>query len=173
MAGTDQRLTAQAGVVDTCGQGRTLPRSARNRTWTGAQPWQVLSSVLATAAMQQCDPVALLLPLLRAPGPVLGRPCHPRHRRRGVRPVSATRRARPPVRYRVTVTELVDDTVTVVMDATGTGFHAAVGDLGACPPTRRARHRRTTPPPGAPRPVHRADHPTGPITRPANAIRDA
>jgi hypothetical protein len=43
--------------------------------------------------------------------------------------VSATRRTRPPVRYRVTVTELVDDTATVVMDATGAGFHAAVGDL--------------------------------------------
>jgi transposase len=42
-----------------------------NRTWTGAQTWQVLSSVLATAAMQQCDPVALLVPLLRAPGPLL------------------------------------------------------------------------------------------------------
>jgi hypothetical protein len=33
------------------------------------------------------------------------------------------------VRYRVTVTEQVDDTATVIMDATGTGFHAAVGDL--------------------------------------------
>jgi hypothetical protein len=33
--------------------------------------WQVLSSVLATARMQQCDPVALLVPLLRTPGPVL------------------------------------------------------------------------------------------------------
>jgi hypothetical protein len=35
--------------------------------------------------------------------------------------VSPARRARPKVRYRVTVTELVDDTVTVVMDATGAG----------------------------------------------------
>jgi transposase len=42
-----------------------------NRTWTGAQTWQVLSSVLATAAAQQRDPVTLLVPLLRAPGPVL------------------------------------------------------------------------------------------------------
>jgi transposase len=42
-----------------------------NRTWTGAVTWQVLSSVLATARMQQCDPVALLVPLLRTPGPVL------------------------------------------------------------------------------------------------------
>jgi hypothetical protein len=33
------------------------------------------------------------------------------------------------VRYRVTVTELVDNTATVIMDATGAGFHAAVGDL--------------------------------------------
>jgi transposase len=42
-----------------------------NRTWTGAQTWQVLSSVLATAHLQQRDPVALFVPLLRAPGPVL------------------------------------------------------------------------------------------------------
>jgi transposase len=42
-----------------------------NRTWTGAQTWQVLSSILATAAAQQRDPVALLVPLLCAPGPVL------------------------------------------------------------------------------------------------------
>jgi transposase len=42
-----------------------------NRTWAGVQTWQVLSSLLATAAVQQRDPVALLLPLLRAPGPVL------------------------------------------------------------------------------------------------------
>jgi hypothetical protein len=43
--------------------------------------------------------------------------------------VSPARRARPKVRYRVTVTELVDDTATVVMDATGPEFPAAVGDL--------------------------------------------
>ena len=43
-----------------------------NRTWTGAVTWQVLSSILATAAhLQQRDPVMLLLPLLRAPGTVL------------------------------------------------------------------------------------------------------
>ncbi len=40
--------------------------------------------------------------------------------------MSPARRARP---RRVTVAELVDDTATVVMDATGAGFHAAVGDL--------------------------------------------
>jgi hypothetical protein len=33
------------------------------------------------------------------------------------------------VRYRVTVAELVGDTATVVMEATGAGFHAAAGDL--------------------------------------------
>jgi hypothetical protein len=33
------------------------------------------------------------------------------------------------VRYRVLVAELVGDTATVVMDATGAGFHAAGGDL--------------------------------------------
>jgi transposase len=42
-----------------------------NRTWTGAQTWQALSSILATAAVQQRDPVSVLMPLLRAPGPVL------------------------------------------------------------------------------------------------------
>lgn len=44
--------------------------------------------------------------------------------------MSAARRApRQQVRYRVTVAELVGDTATVVMEATGAGFHAAVGDL--------------------------------------------
>jgi hypothetical protein len=39
------------------------------------------------------------------------------------------------VRYRVTVAELVGEHATVVMDATGAGFHAAVGDLdGDHPP---------------------------------------
>jgi transposase len=42
-----------------------------NRTWTGAEAWQVLCSVLATAHQQQRDPVSVLMPLLRAPGPVL------------------------------------------------------------------------------------------------------
>jgi hypothetical protein len=37
----------------------------------GRPDWQVLSSVLATAHLQQRDPVALLVPLLRAPGRVL------------------------------------------------------------------------------------------------------
>jgi hypothetical protein len=32
------------------------------------------------------------------------------------------------VRYRVTVAELVGEHATVVMDATGAGFHAAVGE---------------------------------------------
>ncbi len=36
---------------------------------------------------------------------------------------------RAQLRYRVTVAELVGGTATVVMDATGAGFHAAVGDL--------------------------------------------
>jgi hypothetical protein len=44
--------------------------------------------------------------------------------------VSPARRAsRPQVRYRVTVAEVVDGAATMVMDATGAGFHAAVGDL--------------------------------------------
>jgi transposase len=42
-----------------------------NRTWAGAETWQVLSSILATAHLQQHDPVGLLVPLLYAPGPVL------------------------------------------------------------------------------------------------------
>jgi transposase len=42
-----------------------------NRTWTGAETWQVLSSLLATAGVQQRDPVSVLVPLLRAPDPVL------------------------------------------------------------------------------------------------------
>ncbi len=41
----------------------------------------------------------------------------------------ARRAAQPQVRYRVTVAEVIGDTATVVMDATGAGFHAAVGDL--------------------------------------------
>ena len=41
----------------------------------------------------------------------------------------ARRTLRLPVRYRVTVAELVGGTATVVMDATGAGFHAAVGEL--------------------------------------------
>lgn len=84
--------------------------------------------------------------------------------------MSATRRTRPQVRYRVTVTELVDDTATVVMDATGTGFHAAVGDL---------QHARLHAGHGIGGPPHRlehlaqliADHPTGPTTQRANALR--
>ena len=42
-----------------------------NRTWTGAATWQVLASVLATARLQQRDPVEVLVGLLRAPGPIL------------------------------------------------------------------------------------------------------
>ena len=75
--------------------------------------------------------------------------------------MSGTRHARPPVRYRVTVTELVGDTATVVMDATGAGFHAAVGDL---------EHARLRAEHGIGGPPHLlehlaqliADHPTGP-----------
>ena len=44
--------------------------------------------------------------------------------------MSPTRRTtQPQVRYRVTVTEVIDGAATVVMDATGAGFHAAVGDF--------------------------------------------
>jgi transposase len=42
-----------------------------NATWAGAMTWQVLASVLRTAAQQQRDPVLLLGGLLLAPGPVV------------------------------------------------------------------------------------------------------
>jgi transposase len=42
-----------------------------NRTRAGADTWQVLASVLTTAAMQDRDPVAVLIPLLRAQDPVV------------------------------------------------------------------------------------------------------
>ena len=42
-----------------------------NRTWAGAQAWQVLASVLRTASQQGRDPVELLARLLGAPGPVV------------------------------------------------------------------------------------------------------
>jgi hypothetical protein len=75
--------------------------------------------------------------------------------------VSPAWRPQPKVRYRVTVTELVDDTATVVMDATGAGFHAAVGDL------ERARLRAEHGIGGPPHLLEHlaqliADHPTGP-----------
>jgi transposase len=42
-----------------------------NATWEGAACWQVLASVIRTARLQQRDPVALLVGLLRAPGPIV------------------------------------------------------------------------------------------------------
>jgi hypothetical protein len=42
-----------------------------NATWDGARTWQVLASVLRTAAEHHRDPVALLAPLLCSPGPVV------------------------------------------------------------------------------------------------------
>jgi transposase len=42
-----------------------------NATWDGAATWQVLASVLATAHLQQRDPVAILAGLPRAPGPAI------------------------------------------------------------------------------------------------------
>jgi hypothetical protein len=75
--------------------------------------------------------------------------------------VSGTRRTRPLARYRVTVTELVDDTATVVMDATGAGFHAAVGDLDHA--RLRAEHGTGGPPHLLEHLAQLiADHPTGP-----------
>ncbi len=42
-----------------------------NRTWAGAEAWQVLTSVLRTASQQGHDPVELLARLLRAPTPIV------------------------------------------------------------------------------------------------------
>jgi transposase len=42
-----------------------------NRTWTGADTWQVLASVLRTATQQARDPIELLTCLLRAPAPMV------------------------------------------------------------------------------------------------------
>ena len=42
-----------------------------NRTWTGAEVWQVLTSVLRTATQQGRDPVELLARLLQAPTPIV------------------------------------------------------------------------------------------------------
>jgi transposase len=60
-----------------------------NRTWAGAGSWQVLSSILATARVQQRDPVALLVPLLRPPArswPTLPSPAPPEARETGRHP---------------------------------------------------------------------------------------
>jgi transposase len=42
-----------------------------NRTWAGADTWQVLASVLRTAGQQDRDPVELLARLLCAPNPIV------------------------------------------------------------------------------------------------------
>ena len=42
-----------------------------NRTRAGADTWQILASVLTTATMQDRDPVAVLIPLLRNPHPTI------------------------------------------------------------------------------------------------------
>ena len=42
-----------------------------NRTWTGADTWQVLASVLRTASQQDRDPIEQVARVLRAPVPIL------------------------------------------------------------------------------------------------------
>jgi transposase len=42
-----------------------------NRTWAGADTWQVLASVLRTASQQHRDPIGLLTRLLQAPVPMV------------------------------------------------------------------------------------------------------
>jgi transposase len=42
-----------------------------NRTWTGADNWQVLTSLLRTATQQARDPLELLTCLLQAPTPIV------------------------------------------------------------------------------------------------------
>jgi hypothetical protein len=85
------------------GAGRPARAWGGNRTWTGAQTWQALSSVLATARVQQRDPVGVLVALLRAPC----RPCHPQRcrscwvaRAREPRPARPTQGPRPRDRHR-------------------------------------------------------------------------
>ena len=50
-----------------------------NRTWAGADTWQVLTSVLRTARQQDRDPIQLLARLLRAPGPIVADLAIPGH----------------------------------------------------------------------------------------------
>ncbi len=50
-----------------------------NATWGGAESWQILASVARTAAVQQRDPVVLLVGLLLAPGPVVADLAIPAH----------------------------------------------------------------------------------------------
>jgi transposase len=50
-----------------------------NRTWAGAEAWQVLASVLRTASQQGRDPVELLARLPRGPGPIVADLAIPGH----------------------------------------------------------------------------------------------
>jgi transposase len=49
----------------------TRKRWGGNRTWTGADTWQVLASVLRTATQQARDPIELLTCLLQTPAPMV------------------------------------------------------------------------------------------------------
>jgi transposase len=50
-----------------------------NRTWAGAEVWQVLTSVVRTATQQHRDPLELLARLLRAPTPLVADLAIPGH----------------------------------------------------------------------------------------------
>jgi transposase len=50
-----------------------------NRTWAGADTWQVLTSVVRTATQQHRDPLELLAYLLRAPTPLVADLAIPGH----------------------------------------------------------------------------------------------
>ena len=50
-----------------------------NRTWAGADTWQVLTSVVRTATQQARDPIELLARLLQAPTPVVADLAIPGH----------------------------------------------------------------------------------------------
>jgi transposase len=50
-----------------------------NRTWAGADTWQVLASVVRTATQQHRDPLELLVRLLRAPTPLVADLAIPGH----------------------------------------------------------------------------------------------
>ena len=56
-----------------------------------------------------------------------------------------TSRRRPArMRYRITVTEIIDGQPTTVMDAWGSGFHAIVGDINT-PGYLQAEHGKGGP----------------------------
>jgi hypothetical protein len=83
--------------------------------------------------------------------------------------VNPTRRTQPKVRYRVTVTEPIDDTATVVMDATGSGstLPSATWSMPIYAPSMASAGRPTC---WSTSPSSSQTTPPAPTTQPANAI---